>query len=74
MSEKSSYIYAKYTYSYNGTNLVFCMAIKIVSFIEFLMECCIHADICIIIAERYMIYRDTVVWEKFAAKKFSSLV
>ena len=46
------------------------MAINIVSFIEFLMECCTHADIFIIIAERYMIYRDTAVWEKFTAKKF----
>ena len=44
--EKTGLIYTKYTCLYYGTYLLFCMCYaKSVSFIEFLMDFCIHDEI-----------------------------
>ena len=43
---KTGLTYTKYTYSYYGTYLLFCMWYpKSVNFIEFLMDFCIYDDI-----------------------------
>ena len=45
-NEKTGLIYTKYTCSYNGTYLLFCMCNpKSVNFIEFLIDFCINDDI-----------------------------